>query len=188
MVPDQPMGPDVFVYQPQVYAVLSTPEPPAGIIDTAALSGKTSNFVGCVDEEDDDSTKMEVPAMPSHLLAAKAEEPAAPLSAAPIDEEFESDPAFALYHEEPTSSNIESEEQSEAQQPRELHLDQIDTRGLLRMDLFGGVEPEKALARFEFVNASEEEASVALAMERVQRISAALEDTRVRLEAMTGGL
>jgi len=41
------------------------------------------------------------------------------------------------------------------------------------------------LARFELVDAGEDDASAALAMARVQRISANLESTMARLETLT---
>ena len=63
---------------------------------------------------------------------------------------------------------------------------ELDIESLSRTDVFGGIEPEKALARFELVDVTEEEeAAATLAMARVQRISANLEDVMTRLELLT---
>ncbi|KAK0639130.1 hypothetical protein B0T16DRAFT_432055 [Cercophora newfieldiana] len=173
MIPEQNMdfsmltmdASDTFNYQPQVFSVLETPEP---TLDAAILSGKSSNIV---DEQfDSEEEKVEMPVIER---PAVVEEEVAP-TVAPIDEKFESDPAFALYHDSPVT---------ETTTPVEL-----DTDGLSNIDIFGGIEPEKVLARFELVDASEEDATAALAMARVQRISANLESVMARLESLTVGL
>jgi bZIP-type transcription factor MBZ1 len=156
-----------FTFQPQVYAVLETPEVPAGI-DTTVLSGKQSNFVGEVFESEDEKVELPIIERP-----APAEEKIEPNTVV-VDEAFESDPAFALYHDSPVSS-------AEATDcPAEL-----DTDGLSQVDIFGGIEPEKALARFNLVDASEEDESTALAMARVQRISSNMDEVLERLERLT---
>jgi bZIP-type transcription factor MBZ1 len=156
-----------FTFQPQVYAVLETPEVPAGI-DTTVLSGKQSNFVGEVFESEDEKVELPIIERP-----APAEEKIEPNTVV-VDEAFESDPAFALYHDSPVSS-------AEATDcPAEL-----DTDGLSQVDIFGGIEPEKALARFNLVDASEEDESTALAMARVQRISSSMNEVLDRLERLT---
>ncbi len=173
MIPEQNMDfsmlnmdtPDTFSYQPQVFAVLETPEP---TLDAALLSGKTSSFV---DEQFDvEEEKVEMPVI-ERPTTVKEEDVSAPIA---VDEQFENDPAFALYHDSPAT---------ETSAPVEL-----DTEGLSNIDIFGGIEPEKVLARFELVDATEEDASATLAMARVQRISANLESVMSRLESLTVGL
>jgi hypothetical protein len=169
MIPEQNMDfsmlsmdtADTFNYQPQVFSVLETPEP---TLDAAILSGKSSNIV---DEQFDvEEEKVEMPVIER---PAAVEEETAPT--APVDEKFESDPAFALYHDAPVT---------ETTTPVEL-----DTEGLSNIDIFGGIEPEKVLARYELVNTSEDDAAVTLAMARIQRISANLESVMARLELLT---
>lgn len=151
---------DSFNFQPQVFAVLETPEVPT-VIDTSILSGKASNFVG--EHFDSDDEKIEIPTIDRPLEKTTA--PQAP-EVPPVDEEFENDPEFALYHTSPTQSTEESDEVAPA-------------------SIFGGVEPEKILARYELVDASEEEQSALLAMSRVQRIASSLDIVMARLEKLT---
>ena len=143
-------------YQPQVFTVLETPEP---ALDASVLSGKSKDIV----EEQFESEKVEMP-----VIERPVEVPT-PV-ATPVDEEFENDPAFALYHDTPAT---------ETKAPVEL-----DTEGLSNVDIFGGIEPEKVLARYELVDATEEDAAAAIAMARVQRISANLESVMSRLEML----
>ncbi|KAK2591089.1 BZIP-type transcription factor mbz1 [Conoideocrella luteorostrata] len=152
-----------YNFQPQVF-VVDTPEMP-NAIDTSVLSGKTSNIV----EESfgSDEEKVEAPVI-ERPVETKAAEPA---RAAPVDEEFEADPEFALFHSEPATT---------ADTPNEL-----DTESLSGVDIFGGIESEKFLARYELIDATEEEASAAFAMARVQRISAGIDSVVSRLELLT---
>ncbi|KAK1772793.1 putative bzip transcription factor protein [Phialemonium atrogriseum] len=181
MIPEQPLDfsmlsldtADAFNFQPQVYAVLDTPEP--AMIETSILSGKSSNFVGTQLESDEEKVEMPVikkaPVLEKEPVAeGEKESPTATV----VDEEFESDPAFALYHDStPVSATV-------AKEPVE-----IDTDAFSHVDVFGGIEPDKALARYELVDASEEEVAATCAMARVQRISAGLESVMTRLELMT---
>ncbi|KAK1754433.1 hypothetical protein QBC47DRAFT_402849 [Echria macrotheca] len=172
MMPEQPIdfstvvmdsNNNTFSYQPQVFAVLNTPEP---TLDASILSGKPS----LVDEQFDvEEEKVEMPIIERPAPVAEKEAPPTP-----VDEQFENDPAFALYHDSPAT---------ETKPPVEL-----DTEGLSDLDIFGGIEPEKVLARYELVNVTEEDAAATLAMARVQRISANLECVRARLESLTVGL
>jgi hypothetical protein len=183
MIPEQSMDlsmlsldNDAFNFQPQVFtAVIETPEVPA-TIDTSILSGKTSNFVGeHFDSEDD---KVEMPALDRPVektLAPKAlskEQPAA--SPAVVDEEFENDPEFALYHSA-------AEETTET---KPLVLD-ADDLAVAPVDIFGGIESEKVLARYDLVDASDEEQSALLAMARVQRLATSLDRVILRLDQLT---
>lgn len=153
-----------FNFQPQVF-VVDTPDMPAPI-DTSLLSGKTSNFAQDSFESDDE--KVEIPVIERPIEKSRVSEL---VECAPADEEFEADPEFALFH---------SERSTKAEEPQEL-----DTESLSQLDIFGGIEPEKALSRFELVDATEEEASAALAMARVQRISANIESIVSRLDILT---
>lgn len=174
MIPEQSMDLSLLTldntsynFQPQVF-VVDTPEVPTAI-DTSVLSGKTSNFVEESFQSDED--KVEVPAIERPAESLTASEPA---EEAPVDEDFESDPEFALYH----SESAVSREESKA----------IDTDGLSNVDVFGGIEADKVLARYDLVDATEEEASATFAMARVQRISANMESVVSRLELLTMGL
>lgn len=179
MIPEQTMdlsmlnldSADSFNFQPQVYAVLETPEP--AVIDTSVLSGKTSNFVGAQLDADE---KIEMPVIEKAPVAPAQQPKSVEAVATPVvDEDFENDPAFALYHDIPAAEEHEA--------PVEL-----DTQGFSHADIFGGIEPEKVLARYELVDATEEEATATLAMARVQRISASLESVATRLEMLTVNL
>jgi bZIP-type transcription factor MBZ1 len=171
MIPEQTMDfsmltldNDAFTFQPQVFAVLETPEVPT-TLDVGVLSGKTSNFVG--EQFDSEDEKVELPSI-SHPVKTLA--PEAPV-AAPADEAFEADPEFALYHSAPSVSAANATE--------------LNNEGLPSVDIFGGVESEKVLARYELVDASEEEQSAVVALARVQRISSGLESVMMRLEQMS---
>ena len=154
-----------FNFQPQVF-VVDTPELPDAI-DASVLSGKTSNFAEPIFDSEEE--KLEVPAIERPVEKPGVSEP---VDAAPIDLEFESDPEFALFHTEAATTTTE--------QPKEF-----DTEGLSHVDIFGGVESEKVLARLELVDAGEEECIAALAMARVQRISASCDAVTTRLELLT---
>lgn len=170
MIPEQTMDfsmltlDNTYTFQPQVF-VVDTPELPT-TIDAAILSGKTSNFVESSFESDDE--KVEAPVIDRPVEKAQ---PCEPLEAVPVDEEFESDPEFALYHSETATSS---------QEPKEL-----DTEGFSNVDIFGGIESEKVLARFELVDTTDEEAAATIAMARVQRISANIDSVVSRLELLT---
>lgn len=154
-----------FSFQPQVFAVLETPEP---VLDIAMLTGKTNNFVG-EQFESSEEDKVEMPVIdhaPATAFDERKQQPA------PINDEFENDPAFALYHE--------SAAPVETANPVEL-----DIEALSEVDIFGGIEPEKAFARYELVNSTDEEALADLAMARIQRINANLESVAARLELLT---
>lgn len=178
MIPEQSMdfsvmGADAEAYnfQPQVFAVLETPEAPLNI-DTVALSGKTSNFVPGSFESADEKVEMPVieqaPKFEEKVSAPKAIE--LPVV---VDEDFENDPEFALYHESPSTTLTIIE-------PAE-----VDTESLSEVEIFGGIESEKFLARYELVDASTQEQNAFLAMASMQRKMATLEAACARLELLT---
>ncbi|GAB0136055.1 BZIP-type transcription factor mbz1 [Epichloe bromicola] len=156
-----------YNFQPQVF-VVDTPETP-NIIDTAVLSGKTANFVE--ESLSSDEEKVEVPVIERPLETRTSE----PVREAAVDEEFEADPDFGLFHSEPAAVT---------EAPKEINTENLADI----VDMLGGIESEKMLTRFELVDASEEEASAAFAMARVQRISAGVESVVSRLELLTMGL
>lgn len=165
---------DVYNYQPQVYAVLETPEPQ---IDVSVLSGKTSNFVGESFEADDEKVDMPVIVRP----AAVEEKPTAPKALevpVAVDEDFENDPEFALYH---NSSAASASAEDEAVDVDTEHLSQLG-------DIFGGVGSEKTLARYELVDATVEEEAAARSMDRLERLAANLEAVYTRLDILTADI
>lgn len=163
MIPEQTMdfsmldinSSATYNYQPQVFAVLELPEEP--IIDTSALSGKASNFISEHFESEDE--KIELPII--ERQAEKVEAPATIVSAPIVDEEFDNDPEFALFVDSPTSEACTED------------------------SIFGGIKCEKALARIELVDASQQEATAAVALGRVHRLCESLEEVAARLSAMT---
>ncbi|GKT76612.1 BZIP transcription factor [Colletotrichum tofieldiae] len=174
MVPEQNMDfsmlnidNDAYNFQPQVFAVLETPDVPV-TIDTNVLSGKSSNFVGEQFESDDE--KIELPALEApKVLAPEIQSQTTPEEEV-FDDEFENDPEFALYHSSPAPAS---------EGPIEL-----DAEIFSHVDIFGGVESEKVLARYELIDASEEEQNACVAMAKVQRIAASLEPVLARLESL----
>ena len=158
---------DGFTYQPQVYTVLETPQP---TIDFSMLSGKTTNFVGEKFDSDDEKSEMPVIERAPAAVVEKSQDAVA----APVDEDFENDPMFALYHDSPAA---------ELATPVE-----IDTEALSDVDIFGGIEPEKAFARYELVDATEEKAEAARSMARVDRICSSLDSLTARLESLMSSL
>ncbi|KAJ0158111.1 hypothetical protein CTA2_12269 [Colletotrichum tanaceti] len=174
MVPEQNMDfamlnidNDAYNFQPQVFAVLETPDVPV-TIDSNVLSGKSSNFVGEKFESDDE--KMEIPVIEAPKTLVPELPSQAPAKTEVFDDEFENDPEFALYHSSPAPA---------AEGPIEL-----DTEGFTHIDIFGGVETEKVLARYDLVDASEAEQNACVAMARVQRLAASLEPVLARLESL----
>ncbi|KAK1713837.1 hypothetical protein CaCOL14_001425 [Colletotrichum acutatum] len=158
---------DAYNFQPQVFAVLETPDVPV-TIDTNVLSGKSSNFVGEQFESDDE--KIELPTIEAPKVLAPEVQSQAPVTEEVFDDEFENDPEFALYHSAPAPAT---------ESPAEL-----DTEALSQHEIFGGVEAEKVLARYELVDASEDEQKACVAMAKVQRIDAALQPVLARLESL----
>ena len=178
MIPEQNMdfsmlsldNDSAFNFQPQVYAVLETPEIP--ILDVSVLSGKSSNFVGPTFDSEDEKVEMPVIERP-----ADKEETTKTVTPAVVDEDLENDPLFALYHDDAPATAQAPEE------PRELN-----TEAMSDVDVFGGIEPEKALARYELVDASEEEIKEvedSIVVARIQRVAANLEIISSRLDMLS---
>ncbi|KAK5632486.1 hypothetical protein RRF57_008200 [Xylaria bambusicola] len=175
MIPEQAMdfsmlnmNTDGFTYQqPHVYAVLETPELPE--IDTSALMGKSSNFVGESTVSDGDKTEVAPLEAP---IPSVAEKPQAKVKAESVSVEkkvanldgdiFDDDDEFVA-----STSPVE-----------------LDTDGLSAVDIFGGIEPEKAFARYDLVDSSEEDIAAIRAVRRVERLAANLTATISRLERL----
>ncbi|KAG6005947.1 BZIP-type transcription factor mbz1 [Claviceps maximensis] len=173
MVPELPMDFSMggsnnmsYNFQPQVF-VVDTPEV-ANAIDANLLSGKTSKLLEEVFTSDEEKVQMSAIERPLETSTPES------VCDASVDEEFEADPQFALFHSETTLITAA---------PNEIH-----TEDLIDIDIFGDVEAEKVLTRFELVDATEQEASAASAMARVLRISAYAESVVSRLELLTMGL
>ncbi|KAI1266386.1 hypothetical protein F5Y18DRAFT_383463 [Xylariaceae sp. FL1019] len=174
MMPEQTMdfsmlnlNNDVFNYQPQVFAVLETPEPP--VIDTDTLRGKSSNFVGQSSMEESDKADapvFEAPIAPVLEKSQSSETPAA------VETVAAKKPANL-------DADIFDDEGISAPSPTPIEL---DTEVLNTESLFGGLESEKALARYELTEASEEEATTIVALRRIERLTASIESTITRLE------
>jgi hypothetical protein len=149
-----------YNFQPQVFMV-DTIEMPT-VIDASILSGKTD----AVDEVlETCNNKIEVPMIETPVST----ETITAVDTAPLDEEFENDPNFALFHSQPITSTQSAETDDEMNDS----------------EIFGSLAPEKVMARLELVDASEEEATAAVALARVQRISAHIESVVSRLELLT---
>lgn len=155
-----------YNFHPQVF-MLNTPEMPA--IDTSILSGKTSNFVEPLLESDDEKMGVSVIERPVEIS-----ERVKTVQLSSVDEDFENNPEFALYHSEPTISR----------EP----LMELDTNSFSHVDIFGGISTDKVLARYDLIDASEEEAASALSMARIQRLSNSIESMVSRLELLTMNL
>ncbi|KAM3460335.1 hypothetical protein BBAD15_g8325 [Beauveria bassiana D1-5] len=165
MIPEQSMdysmlALDGYNFQPTVF-VVDTPEIPAPI-DVSLLSGKTCTIVESFTEEQ----KVDVPVIERPVQTENIE----PSYVTPVDDKFESDPEFALFHAQSSPPAAESTVVSE---------------GLSHIDVFGGIDADKALSRFELVDATEAEHCAVYAMARVQRISASAESVIARLELVT---
>jgi len=99
MIPEQTMDFSMldlngaYSYQPQVFSVLSLPET---ILDTETLSGKSSSF----SPSTSDAEKIELP----KLERMPVSEPEKAELSVVVDEEFDADPAFALYSTPVTAS------------------------------------------------------------------------------------
>ncbi|KAI0884594.1 uncharacterized protein GGS22DRAFT_163856 [Annulohypoxylon maeteangense] len=178
MMPEQTMdfsmlniNSDAFNYQPQVFAVLETPEMP--VIDTEALTGKTSNFVGecfASDAEKTDAPIFEAPIMPS----TKAPEPLEAAAEPEVSERAVANLDGDIYDDDTTVA---------PSKPTEL-----DTDSLIAVDIFGGVESEKTLALLEVVGSSEEDVTASIAAKRVERLAANLETVFARLSLLATDL
>lgn len=144
-----------FSYQPQVFSVLSLPE---AVIDTEILSGKSSSFSPMTSDDE----KVELPKV-ERIPACKPEKVELPVV---VDEEFDADPAFALFVSSPAAAPVNSSEP------------ELDLSFLANLSL----KPSS----FELVVTPEvDEATSDAAMRRVERISADLDACMERLNGLS---
>lgn len=144
--------PSYPAYQPQVFSVLSLPEP---TIDTEVLSGKSSMFSPLSSDDE----KVELPTverMPVSEVKVEAEAPV-------IDEEFDADPAFALF----AASSVSA--------PAAAKSQDIDLSFLANLS----IKP----AEYELVVIDNEASD--MAMRRVERLTAQMDACVERLMALT---
>jgi len=143
-----------FSYQPQVFSVLSMPET---ILDAEALSGKGPAFTPLASDDE----KVELPT----LERAPLSEPVEVEEVEIVDEEFDADPAFALFTAAP-----------KATAPA---LVELDITALL-----AGITIEKP-CQYELVESEDELATAEAAMKKVERMCASLETMTERLRGLT---
>jgi hypothetical protein len=141
-------------YQPQVFSVLSIPE---AVIDTEVLSGKGSMFSPLSSDDE----KVELPKVERLPVVAKDEEVEAPVI---VDDEFDADPAFALYSAPATKSSS---------RPADLDLSFLANLS---------VKP----AAYELVVVNDGESNAA--MRRVERLAAQMDACVERLSSLTMNL
>ncbi|KAK8086603.1 hypothetical protein PG994_001577 [Apiospora phragmitis] len=174
MVPEQTMdfsmlnlnSGDAFNYQPQVFSVLETPELPE--FNAAMLAGKTGDA-----EFESEKSKVEVSAIeaPALLESTKPELSEVPATQATSTETVIADLDADIFDDDAAPAVSEPKDDSHD------------------INLFGGIQTEKAFVRFELVDAAEAiDAISARALKRVQRMSASMEATMERLERLTVGL
>lgn len=158
-----------YHFQPQVFLV-DTPDFPPDM-DLSHLSGKDSDPVE--DNLASNLAKVEAPAVRRPTVDATPEP--TPIGVAPVDDDFESDPEFALFHSEPAASLCQDAKTD-------------DGNDSTTSDIFGGINFKRFIGRYELVNAPDESVLATVAMARVQRISAGIESVVSRLELLTMGL
>ncbi|KAI1257099.1 hypothetical protein MGN70_000138 [Eutypa lata] len=175
MIPEQAMDfsmlnieGDSFNYQPQVFTVLETPDMPQ--FDASLLAGKASNAVDEAPASDNEKLEAHVieSPVPSSIEEAQSQETSAEAVPAKVAADLDGD----IYDDDVAIST-----------PTELNIDNLSTA-----DIFGGIESEKAFARYELVDASEEEATAEIIARRVAHLSASLEASLAKLERLTIGL
>lgn len=175
MIPEQAMDfsmlnieNESFNYQPQVFTVLETPDMPQ--FDASVLSGKAC------------STDDDVPASDDEKVEAHAIE--SPVSASMEDSQVEESSADTICAKvTDLDGDIYDDEITASHAPAKLDISHPSM-----IDIFGGIEPEKAFARYELVDASEEELAADMVAKRVERLSASLEASLSKLERLTIGL
>jgi ribonuclease Z len=153
-------GIDINFTNTPVFAVLDVPQGPT--IDSAILSGKSSNSVGPLLS---DTTKEQLPCL--ERLPTIAEESTSTGLADPNIEIDESDPAFALFIDQPSTKKPSAE-------PFE--------------SMFGGIEPEKAFARIDLVIEDESNEVSAASMDHFEHLCSSMEAAFQRVSSVTSHL
>ena len=143
-----------FSYQPQVFSVLSIPDT---VIDTEILSGKNSSFSPLASDDE----KVELPKI-ERMPVSEPEKVELPIV---VDDEFDADPAFALYASAPVTVTVSE------------HKD-LDLSFLANLSL----KP----SNFELVIKSEvDDATSDAALRKVERLSAEMDACVERLMGLT---
>ena len=144
-----------FSYQPQVFSVLSMPET---ILDAEVLSGKGPAFTTLASDDE----KVELPTVERAPISETVEVEEDEI----VDEEFDADPAFALFA---TTAKATSSA------PVELDI----------TTLLAGITVEKPYQYKLVVQSSEEAATAEAAMKKVERMCVSLETMTERLRGLT---
>lgn len=176
MVPDQSIdfsmlslgSNTAYSFQPQVF-VVETPDMPSAI-DASVLSGKVQDFVEETLLSGEDG-KMEVPAIER---SAESAEPFESTEELPVDNEFECDPEFDLFHSEP--AKIRS------------HPTASDTNYQESHDIFSSSDTDEKHSECAFLDSTKQNTRATEAMARVQRLCANTESVLSRLELLTTNL
>ena len=152
-----------FNFNPQVFAVTELPQGPAvDMIDTGALSGKPEESVPT---ELSGEKKESVPAIEAVPAAPKEEPKFVSREDVELDE---SDPAFALFASAPSIPK---------------HSEPV-------YQIFGNVEFDKAIERFDLVIEDEHRSNdgvvSASTMARFERLCTSLDSASSRLESLMG--
>jgi len=159
MIPEQTMDFSMldlngtYSYQPQVFSVLSLPET---ILDSETLSGKSSSFTPSIS----DAEKVELP----KIERMPVSEPEKAELSVVVDEEFDADPAFALY-----SAPVPATTVSEPKQ-------ELDISFLANLS----IKP----SQYELVSKTDDAASDA-ALRRVERLARDMDACVERLMSLT---
>lgn len=182
IIPEQPAPLDVYesntdswannmdfsLYDQQVYAVTSLPEGPAIDQITPTIPSEKSS-ARIVPLPTNEQSKNDAPVIEKMPCAAKPFGTPIETAAQKEDAEFdESDPAFALFSDAPTPTDISTVKTDEP--------------------IFGNIQLDKAFGRVELI--LEDEASDANdvssgTMERFQRLCSTLEDLSERISSIT---
>ncbi|KAI1764863.1 hypothetical protein GGR53DRAFT_297128 [Hypoxylon sp. FL1150] len=163
------MNTDALNYQPRVYTV----ETPEVVIDAEILSGKTSNFV-----------PGSFPSETEKLAAPKVELPKAPETSESVKTATESTEVKKIVAD--LDSDLYDDKTAVTlSEPVELDMD-----NLASVDIFGGIELEKAFSRLELSESelSGQNATSILASRRIERLAARLEPIMARLDRLAIGL
>ena len=143
-----------FSYQPQVFSVLSMPET---ILDAEVLSGKGPAFTPLASDDE----KVELPIVERAPVSETVEVEEVVI----VDEEFDADPAFALFSAAPKATS-----------PAPVELDITS--------LIASITVEKP-CQYELVESEDNTATAEAAMKKVERICASLETMTERLRGLT---
>ena len=159
------------LYDAQVYAVTEVPQGPAvDSMDFAMLHGKASNFVGSYSSYGSKDEPSEIEPMPTPVEKVTTPEVT---ECRPEEVDIDvSDPAFALFIDQPCASSTPA-----AVEPEDR--------------IFGEIELEKAFGRLELVIAEDpnecQEISSAT-IERFERLCSRLDAASSRVAAITSHL